>query len=57
MGGPKEAKSAAPSETTSERRPYRAPRLRQLGSVRELTLGATMGAAEGGATFNPKSKQ
>ncbi len=26
------------------KRPYRAPQLRHLGSVRELTLGATMGA-------------
>lgn len=25
------------------RRPYKAPRLRRLGSVRELTLGGTMG--------------
>jgi hypothetical protein len=33
------------------RRPYRAPRLRHLGSVRELTLGASKGPAEDGGTF------
>lgn len=33
------------------RRPYSAPRLRQLGSVRELTLGGTMGVTEGGGTL------
>lgn len=44
MGGPKDSKSLA-AETTA-RRPYRAPQLRQLGSVRELTLGATMGAID-----------
>lgn len=33
------------------RRAYSAPRLRHLGSVRELTLGATSGIfADGGAT-------
>jgi len=30
---------------------YSAPRLRHLGSVRELTLGGTAGMAEGGGTF------
>lgn len=35
----------------SPRRPYSAPRLRHLGSVRELTLGGTAGMAEGGGTF------
>lgn len=30
----------APAPT---KRPYKAPQLRRLGSVRELTLGATMG--------------
>lgn len=28
----------------TSKRPYKAPRLRHLGSVRELTLGGTMGA-------------
>jgi hypothetical protein len=41
-----EAAAAAPS-----RRPYAAPKLRHLGSVRELTLGGTSGMAEGGGTF------
>lgn len=36
---------------SASRRPYRAPHLRKLGSVRELTLGATMGSAEGGGTL------
>jgi len=31
-----------------ERRPYVAPRLRHLGSVRDLTLGASNMAGEGG---------
>lgn len=31
---------ATPSESAA-RKPYAAPRLRHLGSVRELTLGAT----------------
>lgn len=51
--GPKETKSP---ETAPARRPYRAPQLRQLGSVRELTLGGTMGSDEGGGTKNPKGK-
>lgn len=38
-------------EKSTARRPYRAPKLRHLGSVRELTLGGTMGKAEGGGTF------
>lgn len=42
------AASAAP---IAARRPYRAPKLRHLGSVRELTLGSTMGKNEGGGTF------
>jgi hypothetical protein len=40
------------SEQPSEaRRPYHTPKLRHLGSVRELTLGATSGMPEGGGTF------
>lgn len=33
------------------RRAYKAPKLRHLGSVRELTLGGTAGMSEGGGTF------
>jgi len=33
------------------RQPYRKPTLRRLGSVRELTLGASSGFAEGAGTF------
>lgn len=51
MGPKAESKSPTATETAAPRRPYRAPRLRQLGSVRELTLGATMGFSEGGGTF------
>lgn len=40
------AASASPA-----RAPYRAPKLRHLGSVRELTLGGTMGKSEGGGTL------
>lgn len=43
---PSDAASAAP-----RRRPYQAPKLRHLGSVRELTLGSTAGMPEGGGTF------
>lgn len=35
--------SNARPDSEAPRRPYKAPRLRQLGSVRELTLGGTMG--------------
>lgn len=31
----------------AERKPYRTPKLRRLGSVRELTLGSRNGKAEG----------
>jgi hypothetical protein len=33
------------------RRPYQKPVLRRLGSVRELTLGSTMGKLEGGGSL------
>lgn len=33
------------------RRPYRAPKVRHLGCVRDLTLGASSGVAEGAGTF------
>ncbi|HVH44489.1 MAG TPA: lasso RiPP family leader peptide-containing protein [Labilithrix sp.] len=51
MGPKAESSNPAASEGASTRRPYRAPRLRQLGSVRELTLGGTMGLPEGGGTL------
>jgi hypothetical protein len=41
----------APAAGGASRRPYSPPRLRHLGSVRELTLGGTAGMAEGGGTF------
>lgn len=46
-----EREAAVSAEPRTPRRPYHAPRLRQLGSVRELTLGATSGKVEGGGTF------
>ena len=51
---PMPAASSPPrDETAAARRPYRAPKLRHLGSVRELTLGGTNGMSEGGGTFFP----
>ena len=38
-------------EPACSRLPYKAPLLRHLGSVRELTLGATGSAADGGFTM------
>ncbi len=43
---PKEQENVDQAPSTDHapaKRPYTAPRLRRLGSVRELTLGATMG--------------
>ena len=37
----------APQGESRSRRPYRTPELRHLGSVRELTLGSTMGKGDG----------
>jgi hypothetical protein len=37
--------------STTERKPYHAPRLRHLGSVRELTAGASNGATSDGSGF------
>ena len=34
----------------TSKRPYKAPQLKHLGSVRELTLGATMGGFGDGGT-------
>lgn len=46
---------AAPNadESTPARRPYHAPKLRRLGSVRDLTLGSNNGKPEGGGTRKP----
>lgn len=43
--------AASASPAAPARAPYRAPKLRHLGSVRELTLGGTMGKTEGGGTL------
>ncbi|MBX3199921.1 MAG: lasso RiPP family leader peptide-containing protein [Labilithrix sp.] len=55
---PKEATEteALAESVPAERRPYRAPQLRKLGSVRELTLGGTMGITEGGGTLRITGK-
>lgn len=37
-------------EATDKRRPYQKPRLRHLGSIRELALGQTMGPQGDGGT-------
>jgi hypothetical protein len=58
-GSDQDPKAESPSATTdaaasaSARRPYRAPTLRRLGSVRELTLGSNNGKPEGGGTRLP----
>lgn len=46
---PKDHEPHAPNATGGEplRRPYQAPKLRRLGSVRELTLGTNNGKPEG----------
>jgi len=38
----------------SARRPYAAPRLKHLGSVRELTLGSAAGKSEGAGLMHAK---
>lgn len=43
----------AGATASGARLPYRAPQLRHLGSVRELTLGGTPQAAEGAGTKGP----
>lgn len=51
---PAEADVAVVAERSSSsevRKPYAAPRLRCLGSVRELTLGGTKGKLELGGTL------
>ena len=48
---PSELESSTPSREAAapktSKRVYAAPRLRHLGSVRELTLGGTMGLGDG----------
>lgn len=39
------------TEQQPTRRPYKAPHLKHLGSVRELTLGKTGDNSEGAGTF------
>ena len=44
------------SEGVPQRKPYAAPTLRRLGSVRDLTLGSTAGCAhESGKASHAKS--
>lgn len=42
-GEKKDVTEAKASESTSARKPYSPPRLRHLGSVRDLTLGSATG--------------
>lgn len=44
MKATRDAGPVSERDSTHERRPYQPPRLRHLGSVRELTLGTTMGS-------------
>lgn len=44
---PNRAANSGSDEPTGTRRAYRAPQLRQLGSVRELTLGKSGQIKEG----------
>lgn len=46
--------SAQTRADAGARKPYSRPRLRQLGSVRELTLGSTGPAGDGGPTLMPR---
>ena len=41
----------SPAVARAGRRPYRAPTLRHLGCVRDLTLGGASGFAEGAGSF------
>jgi hypothetical protein len=52
-GGPADGSNPShPSPSTEARKPYRAPKLRLLGSVKELTAGAQSGANDGSG-FTP----
>jgi hypothetical protein len=44
------------SEQQQERRPYTAPTLRRLGSVRDLTLGSTTGCLTEAIPKFPRKK-
>ena len=48
------AHGVADDDSSIERRPYVAPRLQRLGSVRELTLGPTGSLQDGGTTEGPE---
>jgi hypothetical protein len=50
----KEPQVPAQAENPAARRVYHAPKLRRLGSVRELTLGTGKGNADGNRTGNGK---
>lgn len=49
-GEKKDVAEAKASETTPAKKPYTAPKLRHLGSVRELTLGSPAGPCADGTT-------
>jgi hypothetical protein len=46
-------RAGAEPSSTATRRPYVVPRLRCLGSVRELTLGSGLNAPDGEGTSQP----
>ena len=48
---PKTAGNDVKDGASASRRPYHAPRVRRLGSVRDLTLGATGVIGDGMAGF------
>ncbi len=48
--------ASATPRMSAAKRPYHAPKLKHLGSVRELTLGSSPGTAETGGTRIPKAK-
>jgi hypothetical protein len=48
---PGKSEHSPAGELVRLRRPYRAPTIRYLGCVRDLTLGGASGFAEGAGTF------
>jgi hypothetical protein len=50
-GAPQIARASTSPAPVGSKLPYRRPRLVRLGSVRDLTLGASAGFAEGAGTF------
>lgn len=50
-GEKKDVAEAKASETTPAKKPYTAPKLRHLGSVRELTLGGGSQIGDGVGTL------